>query len=81
MNELLALVDNQSAERVKNLIGTTQEILIEDDKGGGTVRGKTRTAWRTRLKNTSLKPGDIVSATITGTHSRELHADVSLPVA
>lgn len=75
VNQLLAIVDNKGTEKVKRLIGTTQEVLIENDKGGGLVRGKTRTAWRVRLQDSSLKPGDLIQARITATHSRELHGE------
>lgn len=76
VNRLLEIVDGKGAEKVKKLVGTVQEVLVEDDKGGGMVRGKTRTAWRVRIKNSSLKPGDLVQARITGTHSRELHGEL-----
>ncbi|MCG3206026.1 MAG: tRNA-2-methylthio-N(6)-dimethylallyladenosine synthase [Elusimicrobia bacterium] len=76
VNELLALTDSQGTGKAAKLIGTVQEILVEDDKGDGVFRGKTRGAWRARLKSENLKLGDLVQARITGTHSRELHAEL-----
>lgn len=76
VNELLALTDNQGAEKAKSLIGSVQEVLIEQDKGEGLVRGKTSGAWRVRIQDASLKMGDTVQVKITGTHSRELHGTV-----
>ncbi len=78
VNQLLELVDGKGTQKVKSLIGTTQEVLIEDDKGEGLFRGKTRTAWRVRIKNESLKIGQMVPALITGTHSRELHGELAV---
>ena len=78
VNQLLELVDSKGTHKVKSLIGTTQEVLIENDKGEGLFRGKTRTAWRVRIKNDSLKVGQLVPALITGTHSRELHGELRL---
>jgi tRNA-2-methylthio-N6-dimethylallyladenosine synthase len=73
VNELLALTDNQGAKNAQALIGSTHDVLIEQDKGEGLVRGKTGGAWRVRLTDPSLKLGDMVRVKITGTHSRELH--------
>lgn len=76
VNELLALTDTQGTEKAKALIGSTQEVLIEQDKGNGVVRGKTRGAWRVRIKEGALALGQIVNARIKGTHSRELHGEL-----
>lgn len=75
VNRILAVTDSQGTEKAKSLIGTEQEILIEDDKGEGVFRGKTRTAWRARLADPALRIGDLVRARIVRTHSRELHAE------
>lgn len=77
VNRLLELVDAKGAEKVKSLVGTMQDVLIEDDKGDDLFRGKTRTAWRVRLRHPSLKVGDLVQVKITGTHSRELHGELA----
>jgi tRNA-2-methylthio-N6-dimethylallyladenosine synthase len=76
VNELLLLTDNQGREQAEKLIGSVQEILLEDDKGDGLFRGKTRSSWRARLQSPSLKLGQLVKARITSTHSRELHAEL-----
>lgn len=75
VNELLTLTDNQGREQAEKLIGSVQEILLEDDKGEGLFRGKTRSSWRARLTGQELKLGQLVKARITSTHSRELHAE------
>jgi tRNA-2-methylthio-N6-dimethylallyladenosine synthase len=80
VNELLALTDNQGRVQAEKLIGSVQEILLEDDKGDGLFRGKTRSSWRARLKHPSIKIGQFVKARIVSTHSRELHAELVAPV-
>ncbi len=75
VNELLRLTDSQGVARAARLAGTVQEMLVEDDKGGGVFRGKTRGAWRVRVQDSSLKLGAIIPVRITATHSRELHAE------
>lgn len=76
VNELLLLTDGQGTQKASALIGSVQEILIEVDKGNNVFRGKTRGAWRARLTSDQVKVGDTVKARITGTHSRELHAEL-----
>ncbi|MFN0117000.1 MAG: tRNA (N6-isopentenyl adenosine(37)-C2)-methylthiotransferase MiaB [Elusimicrobiota bacterium] len=76
VNLLLELTDSQGQANAKKLIGSVQEVLIEEDKGDGVFRGKTRGAWRMRIKNPTLKPGDIVQAKVIDTYSRELHGEV-----
>ncbi len=76
VNRLLALTDGNGTRKAQSFIGTEQTVLIEDDKGGGVFRGKTRNAWRMRIKNENLKIGDMVRVRVTSTHSRELHGDV-----
>ncbi len=75
VNELLAITDNLGREQAEKLIGSVQEILLEDDKGEGLFRGKTRSSWRARLTSSSLKIGQLVKARVVSTHSRELHAE------
>jgi tRNA-2-methylthio-N6-dimethylallyladenosine synthase len=79
VNLLLEGTEAQGRAKAQQLIGTHQEVLIEEDKGNGWVRGKTRGAWRVRLKDSGLRPGDTVTARITETHSRELHAEAVIP--
>jgi tRNA-2-methylthio-N6-dimethylallyladenosine synthase len=76
VNKLLALTDGNGTRKAQAFIGSEQMVLIEDDKGGGVFRGKTRNAWRMRIKNENLKVGDIVRVRVSSTHSRELHGDV-----
>jgi len=76
VNDLLALTDEQGRSSVEKLLKTEQEILIEDDKGNGLFRGKTRGAWRARLKCKDIRLGQFVKARVTDTHSRELHAEI-----
>lgn len=76
LNILLEKTERLGAEKAKALVGTAQEALIEDDKGEGIFRGKTRQSWRVRIKNPALKLGQLVKIRITNHHSRELHADL-----
>jgi tRNA-2-methylthio-N6-dimethylallyladenosine synthase len=76
VNQLLSLTDNQGTEKAKAFIGTSQEILLEEDKGDGLLRGKTRGAWRVRISDPSLRVGQLIQGRITNTHSRELHAEL-----
>ncbi len=76
VNRLLALTDGNGTRKARSLIGSEQTVLIEDDKGGGVFRGKTRNAWRLRIKNENLKIGDMVRVRVSSTHSRELHGEV-----
>lgn len=81
VNRLLEITEAQGQKKAAALIGSTQEILIEDDKGEGVFRGKTRGAWRARLRQTAATPGTLrlgtlIKARITDTHSRELHAEL-----
>ncbi len=76
VNELLALTDAQGTAKAAALIGTEQEVLLEQEKGNAVMRGKTRGAWRVRVKSDSLKLGETINVKITGTHSRELHAEL-----
>ncbi len=75
LNALLDLTNKKGTEKARALLHSVQEVLIEDDKGEGLFRGKTRGAWRARIKNQHLKCGQIVKVKITGTHSRELHGE------
>jgi tRNA-2-methylthio-N6-dimethylallyladenosine synthase len=76
VNRLLALTDGNGTRKAQSFIGSEQTVLIEDDKGDGVFRGKTRNAWRMRIKNPNLKIGDLVRVRVSSTHSRELHGDV-----
>jgi tRNA-2-methylthio-N6-dimethylallyladenosine synthase len=76
INHLLDLTEAQGRLKARNLIGTTQEVLIEEDKGNNLFRGKTRGAWRIRIENPTLQPGQTVWAKVTNTHSRELHGEL-----
>jgi tRNA-2-methylthio-N6-dimethylallyladenosine synthase len=76
VNELLARTDARGAARAQGFVGTIQEVLLEDDKGDGVFRGKTRSAWRARVRHPGLRIGQSVRVRITGSHSRELHGDV-----
>jgi tRNA-2-methylthio-N6-dimethylallyladenosine synthase len=76
VNTLLELTDAQGTAKAASMVGSIQEVLIEQDKGGGLVRGKTRGGWRVRLQDTSLQIGRTVEARITATHSRELHGEL-----
>lgn len=75
VNELLSLTDLQGIEKVKKLVGTVQEVLVEEDKGNGLFRGKTRGAWKVRFQGDGLKLGDIVKLKMASHHSRELHGE------
>ncbi len=76
VNELLALTDTQGTEKAARLVGSVQSVLLEDDKGENVFRGKTRGAWRVRVKSDLVKIGQTVDVRITGTHSRELHGEL-----
>ena len=73
--DLLANLERQGIARVQSFLGTTQEVLIEDDKGGGLFRGKTRHGFRVRIRDSQAKLGDLIQVKVTGHHSRELHAE------
>jgi len=73
---LLETLESQSQIKTDALIGTTQEVLIEESKGNNLFRGKTRGAWHVRIEDPQLKLGDIVQAKITHRHSRELKGEV-----
>jgi tRNA-2-methylthio-N6-dimethylallyladenosine synthase len=75
VTNLLDTLERQGIARVKSFVGTTQEVLIEDNKGGGLFRGKTRHGYRVRLTDATLKLGDLVQVKVTGHHSRELHGE------
>jgi tRNA-2-methylthio-N6-dimethylallyladenosine synthase len=75
VNELLALTERIGREQAGALVGTVQEILLEDAKGNGLFRGKTRSSWRARLNAGSLQLGQLIQARVTGSHSRELHVE------
>lgn len=76
VNELLALTDAQGTRKANGLIGTVQEVLLEEDKGNGILRGKTRQGSRLRLSGEGLFVGQMVQARVTATHSRELHGEL-----
>lgn len=80
VNELLDLTHRQSTAKAKGFLYTHQDVLIEENKGSGLFRGKTRGAWRVRLKNPSLNLGQILNVRITATHERELQGELAQKV-
>jgi len=77
VNDLLTLTDEMGGRKAARLIGTVQDVLLEEDKGGGILRGKTPGAWRLRLSGEGLRVGQTVRARVIGTHARELHGEIA----
>jgi len=75
LGRLLNVVESFGQIKAKAFIGSEQEVLIEEELSPGVFRGKTRGAWKVRFHEANLTPGDIITAHITGTHSRELHGE------
>jgi len=76
VNELLELSDNQGRDHAAALIGTEQEVLVEENKGELGWRGKTRGAWQIRLPAEGVTLGQTVRARVTSAYSRELRGEL-----
>lgn len=75
IGRLLERVEKQGQIVAQTLVGSTQEMLVEEDKGDGVFRGMTRGSWKVRVKDAGFSVGTLAKVKITGTHSRELHAE------
>jgi len=73
---LLEMSELLGKNRAQEMVGTTQEVLVEEDKGDGVVRGSTRNAWKIKIRSAHLKPGHVIHAKVTDHHSRELHGNL-----
>ena len=77
VNELLELSDAQGRDHAAALIGSEQEVLVEEDKGELGWRGKTRGAWQIRLPAEGVRLGQTVRAKVTSAYSRELRGELA----
>jgi tRNA-2-methylthio-N6-dimethylallyladenosine synthase len=81
VNELLDRTDAQGRAHAEALVGTTQEVLIEEDKGELGWRGKTRGAWQIRLPRNAGTLGQTVRVRVTSSYSRELRGELAEALA
>jgi tRNA-2-methylthio-N6-dimethylallyladenosine synthase len=78
VNELLDVSDAQGRAQALALVGTTQEVLVEEDKGEAGWRGKTRGAWQIRLPREGVSLGSTIKAVVESAYSRELRGKLLL---
>jgi tRNA-2-methylthio-N6-dimethylallyladenosine synthase len=74
VNRVLEITEVQGIKRVESLIGSTQEVLLDEIPKKGVFRGRTRSSFRARVEAPDLKLGQSVSVQVVGHHLRELHA-------
>jgi tRNA A37 methylthiotransferase MiaB len=68
--ECLALLDRIALEKRSRLMGTVQEVLIEEDGFG-----RTRTNYKVRVQG-DVSPGELVRAKITDVQRATLVGDI-----
>lgn len=88
--KLLGLADELCAQRAAERVGSTVEVLVDSVEADGSVEGRaahqapevdgstTLVGWDLPLAPGDLSPGDLVTATVTGTDGVDL---VAVPVA
>jgi tRNA-2-methylthio-N6-dimethylallyladenosine synthase len=75
-DRLVALQEEVSLERNRELVGGTEEVLVEGDGRKGNLKGRTRTNKLVHFPG-DMKPGTFADIWITGAHPHHLDGNLS----
>jgi tRNA-2-methylthio-N6-dimethylallyladenosine synthase len=78
LSRLLEKTGAQADRNAKKLVGTLQEILIEEFDADGAAMGRTRGSWKVKVKGQAghkIKAGELVAAVITSADGRSVEGE------